>query len=139
LSIAFRVEKNYKIDILATDYYAVYEKYKIANTHIQTKAETSLVESKNSLLRLNLTRLNRKSRRHSKCIEMLKHSINLLINKDILLPIYGYRANVKPFFDRSCYRIIRCEVSRFRYFNFNNFISVSVNSQPYVQFVEFFL
>ena len=89
LSMAFRIEKKYKIDILTTDYYAVYEKYKIAKTHIRTKAETSLVESKNSLLRLNLARLNRRSRRHSKCIKMLKHSVNLLINKHTLLSIYN--------------------------------------------------
>ena len=89
LPMALRIEKNYKIDILATDYYAVYEKYKIAKTHIKTKAETSLVESKNSLLRLNLARLNRKSRRHSKCIKMLEHSVNLLINHDTLISIYS--------------------------------------------------
>ena len=51
--------KGYKIKILCTDGFEVYASYKLAEKHCVTKAETSLVESKNSLIRHYLARFNR--------------------------------------------------------------------------------
>ena len=70
--------------MLCTDYYLVYQKHSIAKEHIQTKAETSLVEAKNSSIRDNLARFNRKTKRVSKTIEMAKLSILMLFNKEML-------------------------------------------------------
>jgi hypothetical protein len=46
-------------------------KIQIAEKHVIIKAETSLVEAKNSSLRGNLARLNRRTKRFNKSIEML--------------------------------------------------------------------
>ena len=89
LPMAFRLEKRYDIDISASDYYSVYGQYKIAKTHIMTKKETALVESKNSLIRHYLARFNRKTKRYSKSIDMIENSILMLFNKNILLSIIG--------------------------------------------------
>ena len=59
----------------------------IANTHIITKKETSLVESWNCRLRHYLARLKRKTLCYSKLEEMLRISITLLVNKEIVLDI----------------------------------------------------
>lgn len=58
--MAFRLDESYNIEISASDYYAVYGQYKIVGRHIMTKAETSLVESTNSMIRQYLARFNRK-------------------------------------------------------------------------------
>ncbi len=89
LPLAFRLDERYNIEISASDYYAVYGQYKIAQRHIMTKAETSLVESKNSLLRHYLARFNRKTKRYSKAIDMIENSILLLFHKNILMSIFG--------------------------------------------------
>ena len=88
LPLALRLEEKYKIDYLCTDDYDVYKKFSIANNHLTTKSETSLVESKNSLLRHFLARFNRRTKRHSKAIDMVKDSILLLFNKNIALSIF---------------------------------------------------
>jgi IS1 family transposase len=50
--IAQRLERKvFKVKILCSDGYEGYRYYKLAQKHIVTKAETSLVESKNSLIR----------------------------------------------------------------------------------------
>jgi IS1 family transposase len=46
------------------------------------KSETCLVESKNSSLRDNLARLNRRTKKHSKSEEMLRLSVSLLLKKN---------------------------------------------------------
>ena len=52
IKMALRLEKKgYKVNILCTDGYEGYCSYKLAKRHLVTKAETSLVESKNSLIR----------------------------------------------------------------------------------------
>lgn len=84
LTMALRLENRYKIKHLCTDGYDAYSKYKISEFHHKTKAETCLVEAKNSSLRDNLARLNRKTKRISKTVEMLKITVFLLINKTIL-------------------------------------------------------
>lgn len=83
-----RIEAKYKINILCSDDYDVYKKYLISGRHVITKAETSLVESKNSLLRHYLARFHRKTKRYSKTIEMVKNSIFILFNKKELLSIF---------------------------------------------------
>ena len=68
-----RLEERYNnIKYLCTDHYNVYNKYKLAEHHIQSKAETSLVESKNSLVRHYLARFQRKTKRFSKSIDMMR-------------------------------------------------------------------
>ncbi len=73
-------EKGYNIHILCTDGYEAYRHYKLAKRHVISKAETSLVESKNSLIRLNLARFNRKIRRFSKAFDMILYSLLLLFH-----------------------------------------------------------
>jgi insertion element IS1 protein InsB len=85
--LALRLEEKYKIDISCSDYYDVYAKYKISGKHHMTKAETALVESKNSLIRHYLARFNRKTKRYSKAIDMIANSILMLFNKELLMSI----------------------------------------------------
>ena len=54
--------KGYKVKILCTDGYEGYASYKLAEKHYITKAETSLVESKNSLIGHYLARFNRRTK-----------------------------------------------------------------------------
>lgn len=65
--------------------YDVYAKYRIAERHITTKAETSLVESKNSLVRHYLARFHRRTKRFSKKIEMIVDSLTLFFYKGVLM------------------------------------------------------
>ena len=65
LPLAFRLEK-YDIEYLCTDSYKVYARYRISKKHVESKAETCLVEAKNSSYRDNLARLNRRTKRYSK-------------------------------------------------------------------------
>ncbi len=84
-----RLSENYDIDISCSDYYDAYGKYKIATRHYMTKTETSLVESFNSLIRHYLARFNRKTKRYSKAIDMVVHSLTLLFNRNSLASIFG--------------------------------------------------
>jgi len=88
LPMAMRLDERYNIAILCTDYFAAYGKYIIADRHVQSKAESSLVESKNSLIRHYLARFNRKTKRYSKAIDMIENSVLMLFNKNILLSIF---------------------------------------------------
>ncbi len=65
-----------------------YGAYKIANRHVVSKAETALVESKNSLIRLYLARFNRKTRHFSKALDMIYYSLLILFNKNLALSIF---------------------------------------------------
>jgi len=85
LPLAFRLQKNYEIEISCSDHYEVYDKFKIAKKHYFTKAETSLVESFNSLIRHYLARFNRKTKRYSKALDMIHNSILMLFNKETML------------------------------------------------------
>lgn len=76
--MAFRLEK-YNINYLCSDDYPVYAKYKISKEHLITKSETCLIEAKNSSLRDNLARLNRKTKKYSKSLKMLELSVYLLL------------------------------------------------------------
>ncbi|WP_339041220.1 hypothetical protein [Candidatus Lariskella endosymbiont of Hedychridium roseum] len=69
-------------------HYDVYEKFRIAKKHYSTKAETSLVESFNSLTRHYLARFYRKTKRYSKAMDMTYNSILMLSNKKLLIAIF---------------------------------------------------
>jgi insertion element IS1 protein InsB len=77
--------KGYKVKILCTDGYEAYCGYKLADRHVIDKAETSLVESKNSLIRLYLARFNRKTRRFSKAFDMIFVSLLIFFNKHLVV------------------------------------------------------
>ena len=76
--MALRLERKYNIDYLCTDNYDVYSKYIISKKHATTKAETSLVESNNSLIRHYLARFNRRTKRFSKAFDMISFSCSSL-------------------------------------------------------------
>ena len=83
--MAQRLERRYRINILCTDHYEVYSKYRVAHRDVASKAETSLVECKNSLIRHYLARFNRKTKRYSKALDMILHSLWMLFYKNLLL------------------------------------------------------
>jgi IS1 family transposase len=72
--------------VICTDgnysYTNVIPKYK---THIVSKSETCLVEAKNSSLRDNLARLNRRTKRYSKPKEMLELTLYIFYNRELAL------------------------------------------------------
>lgn len=71
------------ISLICTDanscYRLAFERIGAPEPHIETKAQTHLIESSNSSLRDNLARFNRRSKRHSKCWRMLEHTLNLFL------------------------------------------------------------
>ena len=77
-----------KINYLCTDKNPSYKSYKLAKNHIRSKSETCLVESFNSSLRDMLARLNRKSKRFSKCEEMLRLTLVMFFNRELSYKIY---------------------------------------------------
>jgi insertion element IS1 protein InsB len=88
LGMAWDLEdRGLEVKILCTDGYEAYSYYKLAERHIITKAETSLVESKNSLIRHYLARFNRKTKRYSKAFDMILNSLLILFHKPLLLSI----------------------------------------------------
>jgi insertion element IS1 protein InsB len=50
-----------------------------------TKSQTHLIESSNSSIRDNLARFNRKTKRFTKSLEMLKITLDLFLYKDYIL------------------------------------------------------
>ena len=62
-------------------YDVVFKQMKIPEPHGMTKAQTHLIESSNSSIRDNLTRFNRRSKRFSKTLEMLRITLDLFIHK----------------------------------------------------------
>ena len=81
-------EKCSNINYLCTDKYSAYASYSLANKHIASKSETCLVEAKNSSLRDMLARLNRGTKRLSKCKEMLRLALVMFYNRDTSYSIY---------------------------------------------------
>jgi len=73
--------KGKEIETVATDYWQSYENFIPKEIHAQSKKETFTVEGYNSILRHFLARLRRKTKCYSKCKEMLKYSILLLMLK----------------------------------------------------------
>ena len=82
------VRHSGKIQYMCTDGYKAHASYKIADYHIVGKAETCLVESFNASLRDMLARLNRRTKRFSKCTEMLRLTLVMFFNKNMTYSIY---------------------------------------------------
>jgi len=81
--------RHHHIAIAATDGNYSYDKVVPPHTkHIIDKAETCLVEAKNSSLRDMLARLNRRTKRYSKCPIMLRQAVAMWRYKDITASIY---------------------------------------------------
>lgn len=66
-------------------YNVAFKKLGITEPYFMTKSQTHLIESSNSSIRDNLARFNRKTKRYSKPLEMLKISLDLLFHKEIIL------------------------------------------------------
>ena len=91
LEMALVIKERYKkIKYLCTDCNPSYEYFKLAENHVVSKAETALVESFNSSMRDMLARLNRKTKRFSKSLEMLRLTLVMFFNKDIAYSVYDY-------------------------------------------------
>jgi insertion element IS1 protein InsB len=86
--LALELQSRYRIHIMCSDKNPAYAYYQIADRHVQSKSETCLVEAFNSSLRDMLARLNRRTKRISKSIEMLRLTLILFFNKEIAYQIY---------------------------------------------------
>jgi len=70
--------RHHDIGIVATDgNYSYNQVIPRHIRHVVSKAETCLVEAKNSSLRGMLARLNRRTKRYSKCVDMLKQAVTM--------------------------------------------------------------
>jgi len=56
----------------------------VPEPHVQTKAETHLIESSNSSIRDNLARFNRRSKRFSKSLPMLQATLDLFFHQHLI-------------------------------------------------------
>jgi IS1 family transposase len=80
---------HHNIRIAATDGNYSYDKIIPKHVrHVVDKAETCLVEAKNSSLRSMLARLNRRTKRYSKCPIMLRQAVAMWRFPDIALATY---------------------------------------------------
>lgn len=88
--IVWAVAQAWKCFFYVTDGYKVYPRYIPDGDQIVNKTYMTRVEGENTRLRHYLARLHRKTLCYSKCVEMLKHSLRLLIHylkfKDVPLP-----------------------------------------------------
>jgi len=64
-------------------YGLAFTRMKIPEPYTFTKAETHLIESSNSSIRDNLTRFNRRSKRFSKSLPMLRIILDLFIHRKL--------------------------------------------------------
>jgi IS1 family transposase len=80
-----------EIEIIYTDanscYRIAFERYGVPEPHVQTKAQTHLIEASNSSIRDNLARFNRRSKRFSKTHQMLDATLDLFFNRHLLSPM----------------------------------------------------
>ena len=77
-----RIKNKYKVNYLCTDGYEAYSSFILAEKkHTTTKAETSLIESTNFLIRHYLARFQRSSIRFSKSLEYVYYSLLLLFTQ----------------------------------------------------------
>jgi len=85
----YRKTKRLRPDIthIYTDanscYDVVFQRMAIPEPHAMTKTQTHLIESSNSSIRDNLTRFNRRSKRFSKSMEMLRITLDLFLHKPL--------------------------------------------------------
>ena len=88
-TIAYRIKRKFKINILCTDGNFAYQKIKLSNKHVISKSETCLVESKDSVIHRRLARFHRRTSCYSKAMDMISSSLLLLFNEDLLYSIRG--------------------------------------------------
>jgi IS1 family transposase len=77
------------IAIIYTDanscYRLAFARHHVPEPHVETKAQTHLIEASNSSIRDNLARFNRRSKRYSKSLNMLDASLNLFFHRHLIL------------------------------------------------------
>ncbi|NRB07842.1 MAG: IS1 family transposase, partial [Richelia sp.] len=81
----------WKCYFYVTDGWKVYASFVEPGDHIISKTYMTRVEGKNTRLRHYLSRLHRKTLCYSKSVDMLQHSIRLLLHyfKYIKIPVFG--------------------------------------------------
>ena len=76
------------IALICTDanscYALAFDRHRVPEPHIQTKAQTHLIEAANSSIRDNLARFNRRSKRYSKSWTMLDQTLTLFFNRHLI-------------------------------------------------------
>ena len=72
--------RHHEMAKITGDYWKPYESIIPKEKHIQSKAKTFTIEGYNSLFRHFIARMRRKTKCYSKCVEMLKLSILLLLH-----------------------------------------------------------
>ena len=81
------------IEMISTDanscYDVAFKRYNVTEMHVITKAETHLIESSNSSIRDMVTRLNRRTKRYSKSLQMIHYSVILWANKELTQSIFN--------------------------------------------------
>lgn len=65
-------------------YRLAFERHGVAVPHLETKAQTHLIEAANSSIRDNLARFNRRSKRFSKTFAMLDATLTLFFNRHLI-------------------------------------------------------
>jgi IS1 family transposase len=65
-------------------YALAFKRNGVGEPHIQTKAETHLIESSNSSIRDMLARFNRRSKRTSKTLQMLNITLTMFFNRTLI-------------------------------------------------------
>jgi IS1 family transposase len=62
-------------------YDVAFKRLGIPEPHTMTKTQTHMIEATNSSIRDNLARFNRRSKRYSKRLDMLNHSLSLFLHR----------------------------------------------------------
>ena len=74
------------IETIFTDanscYALAFKRLGAPETHIETKAQTHLIESSNASIRDNLARFNRRTKRISKTLQMLELTLDMFFNRN---------------------------------------------------------
>lgn len=68
-------------------YRLAFQRNGVTEPHVETKAQTHLIESSNSSIRDNLARFNRRSKRYSKSLDMLDASLMLFFNRHMIASV----------------------------------------------------
>jgi IS1 family transposase len=68
-------------------YRLAFQRHRVPEPHVETKAQTHLIEASNFSIRDNLARFNRRSKRYSKSLEMLDYSLSLFFNRHLITAI----------------------------------------------------
>ena len=92
--LAYRIKREFKINILCTDGNFAYQKIQLANKHIISKSETCLVQSKNSVIRRRLARSHRRTSCYSNAMDMIPAALLLLFNEELLYSIISYEPRI---------------------------------------------